>query len=180
MSVPNIVIIDGTSFIYRAFYAVKNLGNSHIATNAIYGFVSMIKTLQNRYVNTPMVCAFDAKGNNFRHEIYPEYKSHRPPPPPELITQIPYIYKIVQAFGIPIFSKNGLEADDIIGSLAKSYINFQQSLNSDCLVHILTGDKDFAQLVSPYLNLYNSINCTSSVLRNDGIWQCFCTINSNP
>lgn len=155
---PKIIIIDGTSFIYRAFYAVRDLGTSHIATNAIYGFVSMIKTLQKRYKNIPMICVFDAKGPNFRHQIYPEYKGHRPPPPDDLIVQIPYIHKMVDAFGIPVFTKEGIEADDIIGTLAKHYVSDNIVGNGlDAVVHILTGDKDFAQLVSPHIHLYNSM-----------------------
>lgn len=157
---PKIIIIDGTSFIYRAFYAVKDLGTSHIDTNAIYGFVSMIKTLQKRYKTTPMICVFDTKGSNFRHEIYSDYKAHRPPPPDDLIVQIPYIHKVVNAFGIPIFSKEGIEADDIIGTLAAQYVqqydgHYDNSRAS--MVHILTGDKDFAQIVSPNIHLYNSM-----------------------
>lgn len=145
-------IIDGSSYIYRAFYAIRELSNSTgLPTNATYGFTKMllkiIKEKQPDYIGI----AFDAKGPTFREEIYPEYKANRPPMPDLMRPQIPYIHQMVHAFRIPLLEKSGLEADDLIGTLAK------KGEAAGLEVVIVTGDKDMNQLITPKITVYDSM-----------------------
>ncbi len=138
-----IYLIDGTAYIYRAYHAIRSLTNSRgLPTNAVFGFTRMlIKLMEDRspeYVGM----FFDAKGPTFRHERYKEYKANRPPMPEDMAMQIPYIKKVTEAFNLPIFELQGYEADDLIGTLARKAEN--EGLN----VVMVTGDKDFMQLVT--------------------------------
>ncbi|PID39634.1 MAG: DNA polymerase I [Proteobacteria bacterium] len=140
---PVLYLIDGSAYIYRAYHAVRGLANSSgLPTNATFGFTRMlIKLMQDR---SPKYVAmfFDAKGPTFRHERYEAYKANRPPMPEDLVQQLPWIRKVTDAFNIPVFEKQGYEADDLIGTLAR----LAESAGLD--VVMVTGDKDFMQLVT--------------------------------
>lgn len=147
-----ILLIDGSSFIFRAFYAVKHLSSpSGMPTNAIYGIINMLKQMQKKYDTPHWVCVFDAPGKTFRDEIYPEYKANRKATPEELKIQIPYIYEIIADLGIPVIVQEGVEADDVIATIAKRYAAL------DYKVLIATGDKDFAQIVDDKITLVNTM-----------------------
>lgn len=147
-----ILLIDGSSFIFRAFYAVKNLSSpSGIPTNATYGIINMLKQMEKKYATAHWVCVFDAKGKTFRDDIYPEYKATRRETPPELVVQIPYIHDIIEKLGIPVIVEDGVEADDVIATIAKKYANQGFS------ILIATGDKDFAQVVDDKITLVNTM-----------------------
>lgn len=157
-----ILLIDGSSFIFRAFYAVKNLTSpSGMPTNAIYGVINMLKQMQKKYTTSHWVCVFDAKGKTFRDDIYPEYKANRPATPEELKQQIPYIHKIIADLGIPVIVENRVEADDVIATIAKRYAA------SGNQIIIATGDKDFAQVVDENVTLVNTMN--NEILDIDGV-----------
>lgn len=157
-----ILLIDGSSFIFRAFYAVKNLSSpSGIPTNATYGIINMLKQMEKKYATAHWVCVFDAKGKTFRDDIYPEYKATRRETPSELIVQIPYIHDIIEKLGIPVIVEDGVEADDVIATIAKKYAN--QGFN----ILIATGDKDFAQVVEDKITLVNTM--TGEVLDVAGV-----------
>lgn len=150
-----LVLIDGSSYLYRAFHAMPPLTNSHDEpTGAIYGVVNMIKKLIKEYKPEHIAVIFDAKGKNFRHEIYPEYKATRPPMEMELQVQIEPLHKVIKALGLPLLIINDVEADDVIGTLAI------QATKKDYLVVISTGDKDMAQLVDKNISLINTMNNT--------------------
>lgn len=144
-------LIDGNSFCYRAYYAIKGLTNSKgFPTNAIYGFVTMLnKIIQSESPDYLGVC-FDLKGPTFRHERYPEYKIHRKPMPDELAAQIPVIKKVLDAYNIAIYEKEGFEADDIIGTIATKAA--RKRINT----LIATSDKDALQLISPHIKVYST------------------------
>ena len=115
----SVVLIDGSSYLFRAFHAIPLLTNSRgVHTNAVKGVISMIKRLQKDYPDAQMVAVFDAKGKTFRNDMYPEYKAHRPPMPDELREQIEPIHNIIRAMGLPLLIIDGVEADDVIGTLA--------------------------------------------------------------
>ena len=134
-----LVLVDGSSYLFRAFHAMPNLSNSqHEPTGAIYGVVNMLKRLQADYGNDHLVVVFDAKGKTFRNDMYPEYKAHRPPMPDELRVQIEPIHQIIQAMGLPLLCVDGVEADDVIGTLAR------QAAQHGMDTVISTGDKDMA------------------------------------
>jgi len=112
-------IIDGNSYIYRAFYAIRNLSTSSgLPTNAVFGFANMLMKVIKEKAPDRLAIAFDPKGPTRRHIEFKEYKAHRPPMPKDLVPQIPYIHKLVQAFRIPVFVQDGQEADDVIATLA--------------------------------------------------------------
>jgi DNA polymerase-1 len=139
---PTLFLIDGNNYVYRAFYAIRNLSNSKgFPTNAIYGFTAMLLKLFRESKPDYIAVVFDSKSAS-RTEAYEEYKAHRRPMPEALIPQIPYIKDIVQAFSIPVIQMEGLEADDIIGALAGKYSSEGVS------VTIVSGDKDMMQVVS--------------------------------
>jgi DNA polymerase-1 len=145
-------LIDGSSYIYRAFYAIAHLSNSKgMPTQAIYGFVQMVNKVLAEQQPRYLALVFDAKGPTFRHEIFAEYKAQRPPMPDALQVQIPYIKEISQAYGFPILEKEGLEADDLIGTLAR------QAEAKGFEVVIVSGDKDLMQLVSPKVWMWDTL-----------------------
>jgi DNA polymerase-1 len=153
MSKPEkLFLIDGNSYIYRAFYAIRHLSNSSgMPTNAIYGFTTMILKVINDYKPAYLAIVFDAKGPTFRSKIYSNYKANRPAMADELVTQIPYIKNIVEAFNIPQLEKPGFEADDIIGTISR--LAEQKGITTV----IITGDKDMTQLVSEKITLLDTM-----------------------
>lgn len=157
-----LILIDGSSYFYRAFHALPPLKNSKgQPTGAIYGVVSMIKRLLKNYDPTHIAVIFDAKGKTFRDEWYPEYKSHRPPTPDDLAVQFEPLYQFLQAMGLPILIISGVEADDVIGTLAR------QASDKGMTVLISTGDKDMAQLVTDQITLINTMS--DQILDIDGV-----------
>ena len=147
-----VVLIDGSSYLFRAFHAIPLLTNSKgIHTNAVKGVINMIKRLQKDFPESQLVVVFDAKGKTFRNDMYSEYKANRPPMPEELREQIEPIHKIIKAMGLPLLVIEGVEADDVIGTLAAEATRQQHD------VVVSTGDKDMAQLVSPHVSLINTM-----------------------
>lgn len=155
-------LVDVSSMFFRAFYAVRPLTTPEgLPTNAIYGFTSMIVKLLKEEKPDYLGFCYDLPTPSFRKEIYPEYKAHRTETPPDLIPQIPYIKKMVDALGIPSFEMNGFEADDIIGTLTEI------GSKHHCQVMIVSGDKDFAQLVRPGVELLDTMKDTR--IDSDGV-----------
>ncbi len=149
----SLILVDGSSYLFRAFHAIPPLTNSKgLQTNAIKGVISMLKRLQKDFPDAAMIVVFDAKGKSFRNDIYPEYKANRPPMPDELRLQIAPIHQIIQAMGLPLLCIDNVEADDVIGTLAIKASAQQHK------VLISTGDKDMAQLVNTNINLINTMN----------------------
>ena len=145
-------LVDGSLYIHRAYHAIRHLSNSKgFPTNAIFGFVRMILKLFDAKRPEYVAVAFDAKGPTFRHEIYKDYKATRPPMPEDLVMQIPYIRAIIKGLNVKAIEKTGYEADDIIGTLAR--IGEEKHFHTV----IVTGDKDFRQLVSPYISLWDTM-----------------------
>ncbi len=145
-------LIDGSSYIYRAFYAIRNLSNSQgMPTNAVYGFTRMLMKVIAEKKPDYVAVAFDTKGPTFRHELYPEYKANRPTMPDELQPQIPYIKRMVEGFSIPSIERVGVEADDLLGTLAR------QGEAKGLEVVLVTGDKDLLQLVTPKVRVYDTM-----------------------
>lgn len=152
-----LVLVDGSSYLYRAFHAMPNLNNSHgEPTGAIYGITNMLRRLLSDYDPDQIAVVFDAKGKNFRHDMYPEYKANRPPMPDELRRQIEPVHDIVRAMGLPLLSVPGVEADDVIGTLARQ----AAAAGQQCVIS--TGDKDMAQLVDDHVTLINTMTETVS------------------
>ncbi|WP_319558265.1 DNA polymerase I [Thiomicrorhabdus sp.] len=151
------ILVDGSSYLFRAFHAMPPLSNSKgQATGAIFGVINMLGKLLEQYQPQKMAVIFDAKGKTFRHEMYSEYKSHRPPMPEELSSQIEPIHEIVKALGLPLLVIDGVEADDVMGTLA-----YQATISRhDTLIS--TGDKDMAQLVNEHVTLINTMTDTLS------------------
>ncbi|MEA3291801.1 MAG: 5'-3' exonuclease H3TH domain-containing protein, partial [Pseudomonadota bacterium] len=138
-----LILVDGSSFLFRAYHALPELSNSRgEPTGAVYGIINMLRKLLNDYRPSHIAVVFDAKGKNFRHELYPEYKANRPPMPDDLRTQLERVKEIVQAMGLPVLSIPGVEADDVIGTLSVRAVE----AGYDAL--IVSGDKDLAQLVN--------------------------------
>ncbi|RUO23166.1 DNA polymerase I [Aliidiomarina iranensis] len=151
------ILVDGSSYLFRAFYAPPHLTNSAgEPTGAIYGVVNMLRSLLKQFEPTHMAVVFDAKGGTFRNEMYAEYKANRPPMPDDLRSQIEPLHNIIRAMGLPLISIEGVEADDVIGTLA------QQAAKEGRTCLISTGDKDMAQLVNDHVILINTM--TSTVL----------------
>ena len=145
-------LIDGSSYIYRAFYAIPHLSNSKgHPTNAIYGFARMILKVIRDEKPDYIAVVFDSKGETFRHKEYADYKSHRPEMPEELAIQIPFIQKLVQVFNISVLYKEGYEADDIIGSA----VRIAEDKGFD--VTIVSGDKDMLQLITPNVRMLDTL-----------------------
>jgi DNA polymerase-1 len=150
-------LVDGSSYIYRAFFALPHLSTSDgIPTNAMYGFTAMLNRLLQDYRPAYMAIVLDAPGPTFRHEVYQSYKANRPQMPESLAAQIPYIKEIIRAFNIPVVEKEGYEADDIIATLAK------QAEADGAEVTIITGDKDLFQLVSSNITLFDTMKDTGT------------------
>ena len=153
MPKPPIILVDGSSYLYRAFHAMPGLNNSEgQPTGAIYGVINMTRSLLKQYQPEYIAMVFDAKGKTFRDDIYPEYKANRPPMPDEMRSQVPYLYEIVEAMGLPLLVIEGVEADDVIGTLAA------QAVEKSVDVLISTGDKDMAQLVNDRVTLVNTMD----------------------
>jgi len=149
---PGLYIIDGNSYIYRAFYAIRNLSTSSgLPTNAVFGFANMLLKVLKEKSPDMVAIAFDPKGPTRRHSEFQDYKAHRPPMPRDLVPQIPYIHKLVEAFRIPVFTQEGQEADDVIATLAR------RAESAGVEVTIVTGDKDLLQLVGPNIKVYDTL-----------------------
>ena len=162
------ILVDGSSYLFRAFHAMPPLTNGKgQATGAIFGVINMLGKLIEQYQPEKMAVIFDAKGKTFRHDMYSEYKAHRPPMPDELRSQIKPIHEIVKALGLPLLVIDGVEADDVMGTFA------QQATEAQHDTLISTGDKDLAQLVNEHVTLINTMNDTlstpESVLEKFGV-----------
>ncbi|MBV6306992.1 DNA polymerase I [Candidimonas humi] len=148
-----LLLVDGSSYLYRAFHAMPDLRNAKgEPTGALYGVIAMLRRLSQDYKADYAACVFDAKGNTFRNEIYPEYKAQRPSMPVDLAAQIAPIHEAVAALGWPVLAVPGVEADDIIGTLA------QWAKRADVYTVVSTGDKDLAQLVDDHIELVNTMS----------------------
>ena len=157
-----LILVDGSSYLYRAFHALPPLTNSKgLPTGAVKGVINMMRRLQKDYPNSTTAVIFDAKGKTFRDDIYSDYKANRPPMPDDLRLQIEPIHNIIKAMGMPLISIEGVEADDVIGTYALQASKNQQS------VIISTGDKDIAQLVNEHISLVNTM--TDTHLDREGV-----------
>ncbi|MFL2701264.1 MAG: DNA polymerase I [Gammaproteobacteria bacterium] len=157
-----IILVDGSSYLYRAYHALPPLENSkNQPTGAIKGVVSMIKRILIDHPESDLAVVFDAKGKTFRHEMYSEYKANRPPMPEDLISQIEPIHKIIQLMGIKLIMISGVEADDVIGTLA------EQARKKKLDAVISTGDKDMTQLVCKNVSVVNTM--TGELLDESGV-----------
>lgn len=154
MKQPKLILIDGSSYLYRAFYVpqLKRMQtNDGQPTGAVFGIMNMIKSLMAEYPESNIVAIFDAKGKNFRHELYEEYKANRPPMPDELRSQVEFVHRGVRALGLPLVAMPGVEADDVIGTYARLASAAGQS------VLVATGDKDLAQCVNDKVSLIDTM-----------------------
>lgn len=159
---PPFILVDGSSYLFRAFHGLPPLTNSKGQdTGAIYGVVNMLKSLIKQYNPTHMAVIFDAKGKTFRDDIYKEYKANRPPMPDELRSQIEPLHNIIKAMGLPVIVESGVEADDVIGTLAK------HATEKGIETLISTGDKDMAQLVNEHVTLINTM--TNQIMDVEGV-----------
>jgi DNA polymerase-1 len=150
---PLLLLVDGSSYLYRAFHAMPDLRNkAGEPTGAIYGVLNMLRRLESDYKADYKAVVFDAKGKTFRDDWYPEYKAHRPPMPDEMVGQIEPLHAAIQAAGWPLLMVDGVEADDVIGTLAT------QAATDGIETLISTGDKDLTQLVSPLVRWYNTMS----------------------
>ena len=157
-----LILVDGSSYLFRAYHALPALTNSKgLNTGAAKGVIGMIRKLVADYAGDQVVVIFDAKGPTFRNDIYPEYKANRPPMPDELREQIEPIHDTIRAMGLPLICIGGVEADDVIGTLSV------QAAGSGREVVISTGDKDMAQLVNDHVTLINTMNNTT--MDHDGV-----------
>ena len=161
-----VILVDGSSYLYRAFHALPPLTNSKgNPTGAVKGVINMMRRLQKDYPESTLVVVFDAKGKTFRDDIYSEYKANRPSMPDELRSQIEPIHNIIQAMGLPMLVIEGVEADDVIGTLALEATAAEQP------VIISTGDKDIAQMVNEHITLVNTM--TNTLLDREGVIEKF-------
>ncbi|MCP1621723.1 DNA polymerase I [Pseudomonas nitroreducens] len=166
MSQAPLVLVDGSSYLYRAFHALPPLmTSSGMPTGAVKGVLNMLKSLRKQYPDSPFAVVFDAKGGTFRDEMFAEYKANRPSMPDDLRVQVEPLHATVRALGLPLLCVEGVEADDVIGTLAR------QSAAGGRAVVISTGDKDMAQLVDGHITLVNTM--TGSVLDVDGVKEKF-------
>jgi len=148
-----LLLVDGSSYLYRAFHAMPDLRNGKDEpTGAIYGVLNMLRRLHRDIAADYSACIFDAKGKTFREEAYPEYKANRPPMPDDLVRQIEPLMEAIRAMGWPLLSVDGVEADDVIGTLAR------EAQSRGVRTVISTGDKDIAQLVNPQVMLVNTMS----------------------
>ncbi len=148
-----LLLVDGSSYLYRAFHAMPDLRNAEGApTGAIYGMINMLRRLRQDYSAAYMACVFDEKGKTFRDDLYPDYKAQRAPMPEDLVRQIEPIHEVVRALGWPILMVEGIEADDVIGTLAV------QAAAQGLSAVVSTGDKDLAQLVNDHVTLVNTMS----------------------
>ena len=150
---PPFILVDGSSYLFRAFHGLPPLTNSKGQdTGAIYGVINMLRSLIRQYHPTHIAVVFDAKGKTFRDDMYADYKANRPPMPEELRSQIAPLHDIIRAMGLPIIIEEGVEADDVIGTLSR------QATEKGIDTLISTGDKDMAQLVNQHVTLINTMN----------------------
>ncbi|HCG7984060.1 TPA: DNA polymerase I [Vibrio parahaemolyticus] len=167
-SIPEnpLILIDGSSYLYRAFHAYPGtMSNGEIPTNAVYGVVNMLRSMMRQFASERIAVVFDAKGKTFRDKMYSEYKANRPPMPDDLRCQIEPLHNVIRAMGLPLICVPGVEADDVIGTLA--YQASQQGMP----VLISTGDKDMAQLVDDNITLINTM--TNVVMDREGVVEKF-------
>ncbi len=167
-SIPEkpLILVDGSSYLYRAFHAFPStMSNGTIQTNAVYGVVNMIRSLLRQVESDHIAVVFDAKGKTFRDELFAEYKANRPPMPGELREQIEPLHNIIRAMGLPLLAIEGVEADDVIGTLAS------QASKLGMPVLISTGDKDMAQLVDENVTLINTM--TNVIMDREGVIEKF-------
>jgi DNA polymerase I len=154
---PRLFLIDGNNQMYRAYHAIRGLsGPDGRSTNAVYGFVTMLRKLLADHRPEYIAASFDLAGPTFRDEIAADYKANRTPMPDDLAEQIPWVHQACEALGVPIFTARGFEADDVIGTLAV------RAAEAGYDVAIVTGDKDFFQLVGGPIRVFNP--------RDDGAW----------
>jgi DNA polymerase-1 len=166
MSQAPLVLVDGSSYLYRAFHALPPLATSKgLPTGAVKGVLNMLKSLRRQYPESPFAVVFDAKGGTFRDEMFAEYKANRPSMPDDMRVQVDLLHACVKGLGYPLLCVEGVEADDVIGTLARS------SAAADRPVVISTGDKDMAQLVDGHITLVNTM--TGSVLDVAGVKEKF-------
>ncbi|VVP51090.1 DNA polymerase I [Pseudomonas fluorescens] len=166
MSQAPLVLVDGSSYLYRAFHALPPLTTSKgLPTGAVKGVLNMLKSLRKQYPDSPFAVVFDAKGGTFRDEMFAEYKANRPSMPDDMRVQIEPLHASVKALGFPLLCVDNVEADDVIGTLARS------SAAADRPVVISTGDKDMAQLVDGHITLVNTM--TGSALDVEGVKEKF-------
>ncbi|MFN3986189.1 MAG: DNA polymerase I [Rhodocyclaceae bacterium] len=159
---PTLLLVDGSSYLYRAFHALPDLRNSAgEPTGAVRGVLSMLRRLEGEYAAEYRACVFDAKGKTFRDDLYPDYKAQRPPMPDDLRAQIEPLHEGVRAEGWPLLMVEGVEADDVIGTLTR------QALDAGWEVVISTGDKDLTQLVRPGVRWVNTMS--EEVLDSEGV-----------
>ncbi|MEY2855214.1 MAG: hypothetical protein RL030_2346, partial [Pseudomonadota bacterium] len=159
---PPLVLVDGSSYLYRAFHALPPLTNSRgEPTGAVLGVVNMLQRFAKDQAGSPVAVVFDAPGKTFRDELFAEYKAHRPPMPDDLRSQIEPLLQIVKALGLPLLRVPGVEADDVIGTLAR------RAAAAGRPVVISTGDKDMAQLVDDRITLVNTM--TNTRMDRDGV-----------
>lgn len=157
-----LVLVDGSSYLYRAYHALPPLNNAKgQPTGAVKGVISMLRRLLKDFPDSPVAVVFDAKGKTFRDELFAEYKSQRPPMPDDMRPQVQPIKDIVEAMGLPLLVIDGVEADDVIGTLARQASEQQRDMI------VSTGDKDMAQLVNRHISLVNTM--TGSHLDEDGV-----------
>ncbi|MDP1871325.1 MAG: DNA polymerase I [Gallionella sp.] len=153
MSTKTLLLVDGSSFLYRAFHAIPEMRNQHgEPTNAIYGVHNMLRRLRQDFPADYSLCVFDAKGKTFRDDLYPHYKANRPSMPADLAAQIEPLHQLIAASGWKIAMVEGVEADDVIGTLAR------QASRDGVRCIVATGDKDLAQLVDEHVTLINTMN----------------------
>ncbi|EJG1181728.1 DNA polymerase I [Vibrio parahaemolyticus] len=167
-SIPEnpLILIDGSSYLYRAFHAYPGtMSNGEIPTNAVYGVVNMLRSMMRQFASERIAVVFDAKGKTFRDEMYSEYKANRPPMPDDLRCQIEPLHNVIRAMGLPLICVPGVEADDVIGTLA------YQASQKGMPVLISTGDKDMAQLVDDNITLINTM--TNVVMDREGVVEKF-------
>ena len=166
MSQAPLVLVDGSSYLYRAFHALPPLTTSKgLPTGAVKGVLNMLKSLRKQYPDSPFAVVFDAKGGTFRDDLYAEYKANRPSMPDDMRVQIEPLHQSVIALGFPLLCVDGVEADDVIGTLARS------SAAANRPVIISTGDKDMAQLVDGHITLVNTM--TGSSMDVEGVKEKF-------
>jgi len=159
---PDLVLVDGSSYLYRAFHALPPLTNSRgEPTGAVLGVINMLLKFMREHAGARIAVVFDAPGKTFRDELYAEYKSHRPPMPDDLRAQVAPLLEIVRALGLPLLRIEGVEADDVIGTLAR------RAADAGQIVLISTGDKDMCQLVEPKITLVNTMS--GSIYDRDGV-----------
>ncbi len=155
MNLKRLILVDGSSFLFRAYHAVPPLTNANgEPTNAIYGVSNMLRKLIADYHSDYITVVFDAPGKTFRNDLYDQYKAHRPPMPDDLRVQIEPLHRLIRAMGLPLIMESGVEADDVLGALA------QHAEQQGYQVIISTGDKDMAQLVTEHIILENTMSNT--------------------